>query len=106
MQPHLEKLRIALQIRRDIMEEELAPTGWKWVSPSGGLNLWLNLPDGLSVETIRSESIRQSVSFVPGSLFDPLREMHAWMRLSYSFVNETHLREGTRRLADIAKHFN
>jgi DNA-binding transcriptional MocR family regulator len=106
MQPHLEKLRIALQIRRDIMEEELAPTGWKWVSPSGGLNLWLKLPDGLSVETIRSESIRQSVSFVPGSLFDPLREMHAWMRLSYSFVNETHLREGTRRLADIAKHFN
>jgi GntR family transcriptional regulator of abcA and norABC len=105
MQQHMEKLRIALQIRRDIMEEELASTGWEWVSPKGGLNLWLKLSDAMPMEAFRSESIRQSVSFVPGTIFDPLREMQSWIRLSYSFVNELQLREGTRRLSHIAEEF-
>ncbi|MBD0380203.1 aminotransferase-like domain-containing protein [Paenibacillus sedimenti] len=103
MQQHLEKLRIALQIRRDIMEEEVAATGWKWVSPKGGLNLWLKLPDHFPVESFLNECFRQSVSFVPGTICDPLKEMREWIRLSYSFVNEGQLREGIRRLVDIAR---
>ncbi|WP_199623460.1 aminotransferase-like domain-containing protein [Paenibacillus alkalitolerans] len=105
LQQHLEKLRIALQVRRDIMEQELTAAGWSWVTPQGGLNLWLKLPDSISLEKFFVESIRQSVSFVPGVICDPLREMHSWIRLSYSFVNEALLREGTRRLVDIAKRY-
>ncbi|GIP26726.1 GntR family transcriptional regulator [Paenibacillus sp. J23TS9] len=41
MQQHLHKLRTALQIRRDIMEQELLHTGWNWTTPNGGLNLWV-----------------------------------------------------------------
>ncbi|MFD0697997.1 PLP-dependent aminotransferase family protein [Paenibacillus sp. GCM10027628] len=105
MQQHLEKLRTALQIRRDIMEEELAAIGWQWVSPKGGLNLWLKLPDTFPVEPFLDECIRQSISFVPGTICDPLKEMHAWIRLSYSFVNEGQLRDGVRRLVEIARKF-
>ncbi|MDB4867080.1 MAG: GntR family transcriptional regulator, partial [Cohnella sp.] len=103
MQMHLEKLRIALQIRRDIMEDELAATGWKWVTPKGGLSLWLQLPEAISVDRLLEESIRQSVSFVPGKICDPLKEMQSFLRLSYSFVNERQLRDGVRRLANIAQ---
>lgn len=52
LQQHLEKLRIALQIRKEIMEEELAATNWKWQSPEGGLNLWIELPDGVSTQEL------------------------------------------------------
>lgn len=102
---HLEKLRIALQIRKEIVEEELSTTGWSWVSPKGGFNLWLKLPEALPVEELLNESVRQSVSFVPGVICDPLREMRSWIRLSYSFVNEGQLRDGVRLLADIARRF-
>jgi GntR family transcriptional regulator, regulator for abcA and norABC len=105
MRQHVEKLRIALQVRKEIMEEELATTGWSWISPSGGLNLWIKLPQALPVGQFLQESIRQSVSFVPGIICDPLSEMRSWIRLSYSLVNEGQVRDGVRRLADIAQHY-
>lgn len=48
MRQHVGKLRTALQLRRDIMERELRDSHWSWVSPQGGLNLWIKLPDELS----------------------------------------------------------
>ncbi|UUZ80338.1 PLP-dependent aminotransferase family protein [Paenibacillus sp. P26] len=36
LQEHVAKLRIALQIRKEKMEELLAETGWHWTSPNGG----------------------------------------------------------------------
>ncbi|GAF07475.1 aminotransferase-like domain-containing protein [Paenibacillus pini] len=104
MQQHVDKLRTALQIRKEIMEQELAQTGWEWVSPQGGLNLWVKLPAEISVTELWDQCIRQSVSFVPGTIFDPSRELNSSIRLSYSFVNETQIKQGMRRLVDAANH--
>ncbi|WP_299092816.1 PLP-dependent aminotransferase family protein [uncultured Metabacillus sp.] len=103
MQQHLEKLRIALQIRREIMEDELSATDWQWTSPNGGLNLWIKLPEHLSTEWLVERCIEQSISFVPGVVCDPLEQFSSWIRLSYSFVNEIQLREGVKRLVKIAE---
>jgi DNA-binding transcriptional MocR family regulator len=103
MRQHIGKLRTALHMRKNIVEEELAATDWKWVTPQGGLNLWLQLPESLSVDALLNECLRQSVSFVPGTICDPLGEMTSWIRLSYSFVSEGQLRDGVKRLADIAR---
>ncbi|NEW04783.1 PLP-dependent aminotransferase family protein [Paenibacillus sp. SYP-B3998] len=105
LQKHLAKLRIALQIRRDIMEEGLKATGWEWTTPQGGLSLWLQLPDKFPVEAFLQDCFQQSVSFVPGIICDPLNEIRSRMRLSYSFVNEDELREGIRRLANAAQGY-
>lgn len=101
MWKHLDKLRIALQIRKDVMEEELAASGWTWVSPKGGLNLWVQLPEKVDMKALLAENIRQSVSFVPGAICDPLMEMQNSLRLCYSFINEGQLREGMKRLVNI-----
>ncbi|WP_175640641.1 aminotransferase-like domain-containing protein [Metabacillus schmidteae] len=101
MQQHLEKLRIALQIRKEIMEEELAATSWKWLSPQGGLNLWIELPDGVSAQELYSKAIETGISFVPGVVCDPLEESTSFVRLSYSYVSENQIREGIRRLLDV-----
>jgi DNA-binding transcriptional MocR family regulator len=105
LQKHLEKLRTALQIRKNIMEEELSNTDWKWVSPQGGLNLWIKLPSTISAEALLDKSIKQSISFVPGTICDPSRELQSSIRLSYSFINEVQLREGLKRLVEIYKTF-
>ncbi|MCP1358877.1 PLP-dependent aminotransferase family protein [Aneurinibacillus migulanus] len=103
LQQHLEKLRIALHIRKGIMEEELAVTDWKWISPKGGLNLWIKLPETIPMEELLIKSIEQSVSFVPGILCDPLRESASWIRLSYSYANEQQLHDGVQRLINLSR---
>jgi GntR family transcriptional regulator of abcA and norABC len=101
LQQHLEKLRIALNIRKDIMEKELSVIDWKWISPKGGLNLWVEIPETLPMEALLERSIDQSLSFVPGTICDPLREPKPWMRLSYSYINEQQVRDGIKRLIRI-----
>ncbi|WP_028403000.1 PLP-dependent aminotransferase family protein [Ectobacillus panaciterrae] len=103
LQQHLEKLRIALHIRKEIMEEELAGTGWKWVSPKGGLNLWIKIPETLPMKSLLERSFDQSISFVPGTICDPLREPNSWVRFSYSYINEQQLRDGVKRFVELSQ---
>ncbi|MBY3619414.1 PLP-dependent aminotransferase family protein [Acinetobacter sp. CUI P1] len=103
LQQHLGKLRIALQVHKEIVEEELAGTGWEWTPPQGGLNLWVKLPDHLSADRLFASSMAQSIAFVPGELFDPLGEMRSRIRISYSFASEGVLREGIQRMIEIAR---
>ncbi|WP_339207275.1 PLP-dependent aminotransferase family protein [Paenibacillus sp. FSL K6-3182] len=103
LQQHVEKLRIALQVHKEIMEEELAIAGWEWTAPQGGLNLWVKLPSDISGEALLKKSREQSISFVPGEIFDPLGELKSWIRLSYSFASEALLREGMQRLTALSR---
>lgn len=98
---HMEKLRIALNVRKSIMEEEMSTTTWKWKSPEGGFNLWVKLPDTVPMDVLLAKSIEQSISFVPGAICDPLKEYRSWMRLSYSYINEKQLRDGMRLLIQL-----
>jgi GntR family transcriptional regulator of abcA and norABC len=106
LQQHLKKLRIALHIRKQMMEEELASTDWKWISPNGGLNLWVKLPETISMDLLLAKSLEQSLSFVPGAICDPLKELTSWIRLSYSYLNEQQLREGLKRLVHLYQSLN
>lgn len=98
LQQHLGKLRIALQIHKEIVEEQFTVAGWQWASPQGGLNLWAKLPDGITAQDLLQVAVGQSISFMPGPLFDHLGKFESWVRLSYSFTNETVLREGVEKL--------
>ncbi|MBB3113471.1 DNA-binding transcriptional MocR family regulator [Paenibacillus phyllosphaerae] len=101
LQEHVVKLRTALDIRRAKMEQMLAG-GWRFDSPNGGLNLWVQVPQSLSVEELLHRSLAQSMAFVPGSICDPLGGMKDRLRLSYSYMNESKLTEGIQRLVTLA----
>jgi len=103
MQQHLEKLRTALAVRKEIMEDELSATDWQWNSPGGGFNLWIKLPESTPMENLLGKSIEQSITFVPGSICDPRREMNSRIRMSYSYLNELQLREGLQRFVSLSK---
>ncbi|MFD1775895.1 PLP-dependent aminotransferase family protein [Paenibacillus rhizophilus] len=103
LQGHLAKLRIALQVHKEIAERELAGTGCSWTPPQGGLNLWVKLPEHIPAKMLFRKSREQSIAFVPGEICDPQGELKSWIRLSYSFAPEDVLREGMRRLAEIAR---
>ncbi|WP_411504124.1 PLP-dependent aminotransferase family protein [Brevibacillus centrosporus] len=98
MQQHLEKLRIALSVRKELMEDEMRATDWQWSSPAGGFNLWVKLPATIGMERLLGQCKEKSITFVPGSICDPQRELKSWIRLSYSYMSEQQLREGIRQL--------
>jgi DNA-binding transcriptional MocR family regulator len=101
MQSHLEKLRIALSVRKEIMEDVLSETDWQWESPKGGLNLWVKVPEPTQVASLFQRSIERSVSFVPGEYFDSERTNKSWIRLSYSYANEQEIKQGIKKLVSI-----
>ncbi|KAF6581545.1 PLP-dependent aminotransferase family protein [Paenibacillus sp. EKM212P] len=104
MQQHIKKLCIALQIRKETMEDSLRDSGWTWTSPAGGLNLWLQLPSTLKPNELLAKSVQKSVSFVPGNVFDPIgAEGKTHVRLSYSYANELQIKEGISTLLRISQ---
>ncbi|WP_410768091.1 PLP-dependent aminotransferase family protein [Fontibacillus sp. BL9] len=98
LQEHIAKLRTALQLRKEKMEAQLAETGWQWLSPMGGLNLWVQLPGAISAEELLQRSLDHSVAFIPGTVCDPLGQLNDRIRLSYSFIKESQIEEGIKRL--------
>ncbi len=100
---HLHKLRTALQLRKEAMEKALEGSGWTWHSPQGGLNLWIKLPEGISPQRLLADALgsgsgEDTISFVPGSFFDPESRPDPHIRLSFSMLNERRIAEGVALL--------
>ena len=88
--------------RRDAMLaalDEAMPPGVSWTRPSGGLFVWMTLPEGLSARTLLDECVRQNVAFVPGGAFYPNGDHENTLRLNYSNMPVERIREGVGRLA-------
>ena len=74
--------------------------GWRFQQPEGGFALWV-LPDDQVDEVAFLElAIDHGVSFDPGSMFRPGREVSPTaMRLAFSFADSDDLEIGVERLA-------
>jgi 2-aminoadipate transaminase len=109
-EPHLARLRESyrskLTAMLDAASEFLAPLeGVRWDCPSGGLYVWLQLPEqvdaGLDGRLFRM-SIREGVLYVPGEYCypaegEPLRRN--MIRLSFGVQSCEKIREGVEKLA-------
>lgn len=107
MKNHLEKLRTALQIRRDITIDMLSPLKeMHFEIPNGGFNLWITLPDSIDPFTLLQKVNEVDVSFLPGTacLLNP-ETNNNHLRVSYSMLNEKDMIIGLERLHDIMRKF-
>ena len=69
MKHHLEKLRTALQIRRDITIDMLSPLKEiQFEIPDGGFNLWITLPNSMEYFYFITKANEVDVSFTEQSL--------------------------------------
>jgi DNA-binding transcriptional MocR family regulator len=88
--------------RRDAMVGELKadmPAGVNFTRPSGGLFLWVELPEDVSARDLLEECVRRNVAFVPGGAFFPNGGHENTLRLNFSNMPVERIREGVRRLA-------
>ena len=108
---HVELVRNSYRQKRDAMlaavEAEFGGIpGVSWVRPTGGMYVWMKLPDnietGFESELFRRATQVDKVMYVPGELSYPVdwpQRPRCEMRLSFGVQSVDGITEGIRRLA-------
>ncbi len=97
----VETVRAALRERSQALCDALAeklPEA-KFVAPEGGYFLWVDLPRGTDVAALQQAAAQRGVQFVKGSEF-LLEGGESSLRLAYSGVTPTQIKDGIGRLAE------
>ena len=92
--------------RRDVMLEALAehfPREASWTRPGGGLFLWATLPAYIDTTDLLARALRENVAFVPGRAAYLDGRGGSEMRLNFSGVSDTDIREGIRRIGKVVR---
>jgi 2-aminoadipate transaminase len=80
---------------------EHLPYGCRWVAPTGGMFVWLQLPSELDAETLFPAAIARKVAFVPGAAFFVEHHRRDFVRLNFSNQPPLSIVEGMRRFGEV-----
>lgn len=86
-QTHLRGVRPQLRARRDLLVNSLrthAPMTHLAAVPAGGVNLWLQLPDGANEHAVARDCVDHGVLVAPGVEWFPAEPTGAFLRLSFA----------------------
>ncbi|MEZ4215746.1 MAG: PLP-dependent aminotransferase family protein [Myxococcota bacterium] len=106
---HLAKLRRELRARRDAMLAALErhmPEGTTWTRPSGGYQLWVDLPrepHAIDARDLLADAAREGVLFAPGSEFAPGRPPSGGLRLTVAQAGPAAIERGIAALARVVR---
>lgn len=102
LRPHLGALNAANHERRDALldalERELGSRA-RWAAPSGGIFVWVTLPDEVDTAALLPRAFEHKVAFIPGVNFSVEGRYTNCLRLNYSNNVPERIRLGVRRLA-------
>ncbi|GAB2574139.1 MocR-like pyridoxine biosynthesis transcription factor PdxR [Gracilibacillus alcaliphilus] len=107
MSPHLEKLRIALEVRRDRLHTYFSTHLEQLITyrqPMGGLNFWIELPCKYNAEQLLYQAVEHNILFLPGSACFAKNPRRNFIRLSFSSVSDKDLDEGAERFANLLRN--
>lgn len=76
-----------------------------WITPKGGMFLWVELPDGLDAEALLRCAVQKGVAFVPGSCFYADNPLRNTMRLNYTHNKGARTTQGVARLIEAIGEF-
>lgn len=103
---HVAKLVEVYGKRRDLMyntmKEEFPPE-IKFAKPTGGLFLWVELPEYMDAAVLAKEALKENVAYVPGEGFYPDGNTKNTFRMNYSNMPDDKIVEGVKRLAKVIK---
>lgn len=77
------------------------PAGLDWNRPTGGMFIWVKLPDGIDSGALLAEAVARHVAFVPGAPFYANAPDHSTLRLSFVTVPAPRIEEGVQRLGEL-----
>jgi 2-aminoadipate transaminase len=83
--------------------DRFMPEEVKWSKPTGGMFIWLTLPEQIDTKEIFMTAIEHNVAYVIGQPFHCDRSGKNTMRLNYSFPSLEQIETGIERLATAIK---
>ncbi|MCP4220056.1 MAG: PLP-dependent aminotransferase family protein [bacterium] len=83
--------------------EKYMPEGVSWSVPTGGMFMWLKLPEHLDAKELFPAAIENKVAYVIGQAFHSDASGTNTVRFSYSFPSVEQVEEGVKRLAATIK---
>ncbi len=103
---HLGTVRRLLRDRRDTLVaavQQQLPSCVLEVIPSGGMHLWLRLPDHVSDEEVAEAAAARDLAVTPGRASFPGEPPGSYLRLSYAGEEAPALRRAVKILAGIVE---
>ncbi len=101
---HVKRINELYSHRLKVMIEAMTknfPPEVKFTRPTGGLFLWVELPEKINTMELLPKAIEKDVAYIPGSAFYPDGGGNNTMRLNFSYASEEKIEEGIRRLANV-----
>jgi len=83
--------------------DEYMPDEVQWSKPTGGMFIWLVLPERIDTKEIFMTAIEHNVAYVIGRPFHCDHSGGNTLRLNYSFPSEDQIETGIKHLADAIK---
>ncbi len=80
---------------------EFLPPGTRFTRPTGGMNVWVRLPEPLDAGDLLPRAQRENVNYLPGRYFTVSRHEPGGMRLSFAGLTPARIREGIRTLGGV-----
>ena len=103
---HLEGIKTAYKEQKNTMVamiKKYFPDGIGFTNPTGGMFLWVTLPQEISSLELFELAIKEKVAFVPGDPFYIDEKGKNTFRLNYSNVDQANIKKGIKRLAGVLK---
>lgn len=102
---HLQQVRALYHARRDALLAALdtLPPGCRWTRPSGGLNVWVTLPEGVNERDFCVAAIERGVGVAPGSAFFAQPRRAAHLRLSFGAQPPENIAHGVAILGELLR---
>ncbi len=82
--------------------------GAEWSNPEGGCYIWLKMPEGCDISSVRDKVFSDGVGYIAGTNFEADasgRIGHNYARLCFAFESPEKNREGIKLLADLFKKY-
>jgi len=104
---HVSTIRALYKKQRDAMLAALrthfADLDVQWTTPTGGMFLWVRMPEGIDTVAMLPAAVERNVAYVPGSAFYASQPDNRTMRLSYVTASEEQIHIAIKALADTVR---
>jgi GntR family transcriptional regulator/MocR family aminotransferase len=99
---HVRRMRRIYATRRDVLAQALnrhLGSALRFRIPDGGMGLWARVDDSIDVGAWVQESEHEGVQCFGGNRYDFHQREQPYMRLGFSYLDETELEEAVQRMA-------
>ncbi len=74
-----------------------------FTAPGGGMNMWIDLPDGLDSSALRGLAQQAGIDYLPGRYFSISRPLDNGLRLSFAGLEPAEIQQGIGILGNVIR---